>query len=211
MHNVTMKVNIKIGNPVKSSAGARWVSPGLHPVSPVSPDGSALVHIGLPRSASARIQWPHPGIPCLCLACPHPTVRCSTQYDGMPGLPGILPTIANCLTFKMPRRGGRGPPYLQNMNKYKVYFSDSLNCISLIFVLWLVVDDQHRRLEESSSCWRTAFSRPKASNYAIGPLLLKLFPLQRLYISCFRSFSLYRCTWCCYYLSLHQPFLSGFG
>ena len=70
VHNVAMKVNKEIGNPVKSSAGARWVSPGLHPVSPVSPDGSALVHIGLPRSASARIQWPHPGIPCLCLACP---------------------------------------------------------------------------------------------------------------------------------------------
>ena len=68
VHNVTMKVNIKIGNPVKSSAGARRVSPGLHPVSPVSPDGSALVHIGPPRSA--RIQCPHPGIPCLCLACP---------------------------------------------------------------------------------------------------------------------------------------------
>ena len=124
------------------------------------------------------------------------SLRFSTQYDGMPGLPGILPTIANCLTFKMPRRGGRGPPYLQNMNKcsFKLYFCDIfLWYISLIFVLWLVVDDQHRRLEESSSCWRTAFSRPKASNYAIGPLLLKLFPLQRLYISCFCSFSLYRC------------------
>ena len=64
------------------------------------------------------------------------------------------------------------------------------------------------------SYWRTAFSRPKASNYVIGPLLPKLFPFKPLLLHFMLLFACLLCiiwhSWPCYYLSLHQPFLPGF-